>query len=70
MNDTFHLTERELEVLQLCIKGKSNPEIANDLMISAHTVKAHVCSILEKLECSSRVSASVKAVRLDLVKTD
>ncbi|MCK7488712.1 MAG: response regulator transcription factor [Bacillus subtilis] len=43
------LTERELEVLRLLVKGKSNTEIAKDLIVSVHTAKAHVCSILQKL---------------------
>jgi DNA-binding NarL/FixJ family response regulator len=41
------LTERELEVLKLLVKGKSNTEIAKDLIVSVHTAKAHVCSILK-----------------------
>ena len=43
------LTEREFEVLRLLVKGKSNTEIAKELIVSVHTAKAHVCSILQKL---------------------
>ena len=68
MKETLRLTEREKEVLNLCVKGKSNPEIAKLLIISSHTVKAHMCSILEKLGVTSRVAAAVKAVRLGLVE--
>lgn len=57
------LTEREYEVLKLVIMGKSNTEIADDLMISVHTAKAHVCSILSKMSVDDRVQAAVKAVR-------
>jgi DNA-binding NarL/FixJ family response regulator len=57
-----HLTERELEVLRLVVKGKSNTEIARDLIVSVHTAKAHVCSILQKLCVDDRVQAAVKAV--------
>lgn len=57
------LTEREYEVLKLVIMGKSNTEIAEDLLISVHTAKAHVCSILQKMSVDDRVQAAVKAVR-------
>lgn len=61
------LTDREKDVLKLVIDGKSNPEIATELIISVHTVKAHVCSILQKLCVTDRVQAAVKAVRERLV---
>lgn len=61
------LTDREKDVLRLIIEGKSNVEIAEDLIISVHTAKAHVCSILQKLCVSHRVQAAVKAVRKNLV---
>lgn len=57
------LTEREYEVLKLVVMGKSNTEIAKDLLISVHTAKAHVCSILQKMAVNDRVQAAVKAVR-------
>ena len=57
------LTGREFEVLQLIVLGKSNTEIARDLIVSVHTAKAHVCSILHKLSVNDRVQAAVKAVR-------
>lgn len=62
-----NLTEREFEVLKLVITGKSNTEIANELHISVHTAKAHVCSILQKMGVTDRVQAAVKAVRQGLV---
>lgn len=61
------LTEREFEVLQLVVSGKSNKEIAQDLLISVHTAKAHVCAILQKMGVDDRVQAAVKAVKEDLV---
>lgn len=61
------LTEREREVLQYVIMGKSNTEIARELMISTHTAKAHVCSILRKMYVTDRVQAAVKAVRENLI---
>lgn len=60
------LTVREYEVLKLLVDGKSNIEIADEISISAHTAKAHVCSILTKLNVNDRVQAAVKAVRTQL----
>ncbi len=61
------LTEREQEVLKLLVEGKSNTEIANELIVSVHTAKAHVCSILQKLCVEDRVQAAVKAIRQGLI---
>lgn len=62
------LTEREYQVLSLLVTGMSNTKIAKDLMISVHTVKAHVCSILQKMSVNDRVQAAVKAVRSGLIE--
>ena len=61
------LTEREYEVLKHLVMGKSNTEIAKELIVSVHTAKAHVCSILQKMCLSDRVQAAVKAVKEGLV---
>ena len=61
------LTEREYEVLKHLVMGKSNTEIAKELIVSVHTAKAHVCSILQKMCVSDRVQAAVKAVNEGLV---
>ena len=61
------LTDRELEVLQLVVEGKSNPEIADQLCISIHTAKAHVGSILNKLCVNDRVQAAIKALKEHIV---
>ena len=45
MEDINILTTREKEILALIVEGKSNPEIARALIISTHTVKAHIESI-------------------------
>jgi DNA-binding NarL/FixJ family response regulator len=66
-NPDSELTERELEVLQLIVAGKSNPEIADDLCISIHTAKAHVGSILNKLCVNDRVQAAIKALKENIV---
>lgn len=62
------LTERELEVLKHLVQGKSNTEIAKELVVSVHTAKAHVCSILQKLCVDDRVQAAVKAIKENIVK--
>jgi len=62
-----NLTEREYEVLKLVVDGKSNNEIANDLKISEHTAKAHVCNIIQKLVVDDRTQAAVKAIKEGLV---
>jgi two-component system response regulator DegU len=61
------LTQRELEVLQLIVNGKSNREIADTLIISEKTVKNHVTNILRKLDLSDRTQAAVFAIRNGLV---
>jgi DNA-binding NarL/FixJ family response regulator len=57
------LSERELEVLQLLVEGKSNPQIGEALFVTASTAKAHVSKILEKLGASSRTEAVAIAQR-------
>ena len=64
----LRLSERELEILKHIVMGKSNTKIAEDLCLSTHTIKAHVCSILHKMAVSDRVQAAVKAVREKLVE--
>jgi two-component system, NarL family, response regulator LiaR len=61
------LSSRELEVLKLLVDGKSNPEIAEILLISLSTAKAHVRSIMSKLAVDDRVQAAVIALRSGLV---
>ena len=64
--EDFNLTSREREVLELLTQGLSNTEIAEKLIISTHTAKAHVCNILTKLSVTDRVQAAVKATKYDL----
>ncbi len=62
------LTEREREVAALIAKGKSNREIADQLIVSYRTVETHVSTILSKLAFSSRAQIAVWAVEIGLVK--
>jgi ATP/maltotriose-dependent transcriptional regulator MalT len=61
------LTPRELEVLKLIAQGLSNPEIAERLVLSEHTVHRHLANILRKLNLSSRAAAAAWGVRAGLV---
>jgi NarL family two-component system response regulator LiaR len=61
------LTEREIEVLRLVAGGKTNHEIAEQLVISERTVANHVGGILAKLHLANRVQAALWAVRTGVV---
>ncbi|MGE0825441.1 MAG: response regulator [Candidatus Binatia bacterium] len=61
------LTQRELDVLELLMAGKSNKEIAAALFISEGTVKTHVNNILGKLGASDRTQAVTTALKRGLV---
>jgi DNA-binding NarL/FixJ family response regulator len=61
------LTDRETEVLRCLAEGKSNKEIARELVVSETTVKTHVSNILMKLGVPSRTQAALYAVRIGLV---
>ncbi|MDJ0744915.1 MAG: response regulator transcription factor [Xenococcaceae cyanobacterium MO_167.B27] len=65
--ETYPLTDRELEVLELIVAGCSNAEISKKLYISIGTVKTHVCHILDKLCANDRTQAAVRALRAGLV---
>ena len=66
--ETYPLTDRELEVLELIVGGCSNAEISAKLYITVGTVKTHVCHILNKLCADDRTQAAVRALRAGLVK--
>jgi NarL family two-component system response regulator LiaR len=61
--DTDPLTEREIEVLQLVARGRSNRDISVQLAISEATVRTHVSKILSKLNLCSRTQAALYALR-------
>jgi DNA-binding CsgD family transcriptional regulator len=62
------LTRREVEVVRLVADGRTNREIAGELFLSPRTVDMHVRNILAKLDCRSRVEASVKAGEIGLLR--
>lgn len=61
------LTARELEVLRLLTLGKTNRQIAEEMLVSLSSVKAYVGRIIEKLGVSDRTQAAVRAVELGLL---
>jgi DNA-binding NarL/FixJ family response regulator len=65
--ETYPLTQRELEILELIVAGCSNGQIAEKLYITVGTVKTHVRNILNKLCADDRTQAAVRALRSGLV---
>ena len=64
------LTARELDILRLVAQGKSNKEIAGQLVIAEETVHAHVSNILSKLHLASRTQAALYALREGIASLD
>jgi DNA-binding NarL/FixJ family response regulator len=64
------LSAREMEVLKLIVKGKSNKEIAADLGVAEGTVKIHINNILSKLGVSARTQAATYALQHGIIHLD
>jgi two-component system, NarL family, response regulator LiaR len=62
-----HLTPREIDVLTLVARGRSNRAIADQLFIGEETVKTHISNILTKLHLADRTQAAIYALRRGLV---
>ena len=63
----YGLTFRELTILHLLAAGRSDKEIATDLVISPLTVQKHVSNILGKMDASSRTEAATRALKEGLI---
>jgi DNA-binding NarL/FixJ family response regulator len=61
------LTPREVEVLRLLSQGQTNPQIAQNLLVSRGTVKIHVQHIISKLGVSDRTQAAVRAIEAGIL---
>lgn len=66
--ETAGLTEREIEILQLIVRGCSNAEIAEELYVTVGTIKTHVRHILNKLCVDDRTHAAVLALRAGIIE--
>jgi NarL family two-component system response regulator LiaR len=64
------LTERELDVIRLVAKGRSNHDIAQELVISVKTVKTHISNILSKLRLEDRTQLAIYALKKGLVDSE
>ncbi|HWK16966.1 MAG TPA: response regulator transcription factor [Solirubrobacteraceae bacterium] len=65
---TLGLSERERAVLELMASGSTNPEIADELHLSRHTIKEHTSSLYRKLGVRNRTEAVQRAQRIGLLK--
>jgi two-component system NarL family response regulator len=61
------LTKREMEILQLIVRGRSNKEISNLLFVSGDTVKFHLKTLFAKLGVQDRTEAAISAIRHGIV---
>jgi LuxR family maltose regulon positive regulatory protein len=61
------LSQRELEVLHLIATGRTNQEIARQLIVAPGTIKAHAASIFRKLDVANRTEAVARARQLGLL---
>jgi NarL family two-component system response regulator LiaR len=68
VENSFGLSDRERQVLNLVVDGLTNQAIAKELYLSPDTVKTHLRHVMEKLKVSDRTQAAVKAVRHSLDK--
>ncbi len=66
-HNTFNLTDREMEVVQLVCEGLGNKEIAERLQIAGETVKRHMTNIFNKVGMSSRLELALFAIDHQLV---
>jgi len=66
----YRLSPREIGVLQKVSRGKTNKEIANDLMLSEKTIKNHLRNIFAKMEVDDRTKAAIKGIQEGIISLD
>jgi len=64
------LTPRQIDVLRLLARGRTNREIAQELILSTGTVRTHVQRIIAKLDARDRTTAVVRAIELGIITSD
>ncbi|MEV0810134.1 LuxR C-terminal-related transcriptional regulator, partial [Micromonospora sp. NPDC050200] len=64
------LSPRELDVVRLLLDGRTNRQIAEDLVLSVQTVASHLKSAMRKLRVSTRTAVAVRVVELGLLSAD
>lgn len=62
------ITDKTYQVLTWLAQSKTNKEIAEELNVSVHTVKAHLAKLFERLQTSNRMDTVMEAIRLGLVR--
>ncbi len=67
--DHTPLSDREIDILKLVGQGKTNKEIAAELVISINTVKVHMANIFQKINASSRTEATLYAIEHGIIKS-
>jgi DNA-binding NarL/FixJ family response regulator len=67
---SVHLSAREVEVLQLIAKGRSNKEIGSELGIVEGTVRAHLTNIFSKLKAVDRAQAITIAIKHGILQLE
>jgi len=69
-SENKEITKRELEVLQYVLQGKTNREIAKTLVVTHHTIKAHVASLLRKMGVRNRVEITLAAIEKGMLPSN
>jgi len=66
--DQIGISDKTYQVLVWLAKGKTNKEIADELNVSVHTVKAHLAKLFERMQTSNRMDTVMEAIRLGLIE--
>ncbi len=70
VGNQYNLTEREIDVLQRVATGKTNKEIAVDLMLSDKTIKNHIRKIFYKMKVDDRTKAAIQGIKDGIIDLD